>query len=347
MSLLGSEELPHRFGVSKRGFTLGTQESHHNAGGESAATATAASSLKAAAAVGSTGVGPTGITGHTHLISMIGSPVEHSASPATHSLAYKKVGIDAVFLVFDVGVEGLPAVMAAFREMGGWDSTTVTMPCKQAIIPFLDDMSEAARLMGAVNIVKKEADGRIVGYNSDGEGFMNNLIKQGVQVEGATMTLVGPGGAGSAVLVQAALDGVARLDVFARKDGTSYRHALELADKVQEATSCAVAVYPLEDREQLKASIAESDILANCTNVGMGDSTDTPVPAEFLQSHLAVADAIYMPPETQLLKDARAAGCRTFNGLGMLDQQAVAADRIRFGIEIPIDEIRAELNSAQ
>ena len=218
------------------------------------------------------------------------------------------------------------------------------MPCKQAIIPYLDDLSEAARLMGAVNVVKKEDDGRIVGYNSDGEGFMNNLIKNGVQVEGSTMTLIGPGGAGSAILVQAALDGVAKLNVFARKGGASYNHALELQERVEGATSCKVSVYPLEDKDQLKASIAELDILANCSSVGMGEGCcDTPVPAEFLVPTLAVADVIYTPPETQLLKDAKAVGCRTFNGLGMLDQQAVAADRIRFGVEIPIDEVRAEL----
>lgn len=159
------------------------------------------------------------------------------------------------------------------------------------------------------------------------------------------MVLVGPGGAGSAILVQAALDGVAQLDVFAREGGKSYAHALELAQRVQEATSCAVNVYALEDADQLRASIAQADILANCTNVGMGkDNAETPVPAEFLHAKVAVADVIYTPPETQLLKDAQAAGCRTFNGLGMLDEQAVAADKIRFGVEIPIDEIRAELN---
>lgn len=285
------------------------------------------------------------ITGHTHLVSMIGSPVEHSASPATHSLAYEKMGIDAVFLVFDVTAEELPQVMSAFRVMDGWDSTTVTMPCKQAIIPLLDGLSEAAELMGTVNVVKKEADGRIVGYNSDGEGFMNNLIKHGVKVQGATMTLIGPGGAGSAILVQAALDGVAQLDVFAREGGASYTHAQELKDRVEKATSCKVNIYPLEDKEQLKRSISTSDILANCSNVGMGGNcADTPVPAEFLVPSLVVADVIYTPPETQLLKDAKALGCETYNGLGMLDQQAVAADRIRFGVEIPIDEVRAELS---
>lgn len=110
----------------------------------------------------------TGITGHTHMVAMIGSPVEHSASPATHSLAYQKMGIDAVFLVFDVGIEEMPKVIDAFRVMKGWVSTTVTMPLKQAVIPYLDELSDVASLMGSVNMIKKENDGRLVGHNTDG-----------------------------------------------------------------------------------------------------------------------------------------------------------------------------------
>lgn len=286
------------------------------------------------------------ISGKTHLVSMIGSPVSHSVSPATHSLAYKKLGIDAVFLVFDIGNEDLPAVMSAFRAMDGWDSTTVTMPCKQAIIPFLDDLSPEAKLSGAVNVVKKEIDGRIVGYNADGAGFMNNLINHHVKIAGSTMTLLGPGGAGSAILAQAALDGVARIDAFARKGGSSYTEAFALKERIEQATSCKVNIYPFEDEAQLKRSIEESDILANCTNVGMGNgNTDTPIPSSLIKPGMIVAEVINTPRETQLLKEAKKLGCRTFGGLGMNDQQAVVADKIRFDIEIPIEEIRAELSS--
>lgn len=298
----------------------------------------------------------TGITGHTHMVAMIGSPVEHSASPATHSLAYKKLGIDAVFLVFDVTEPDLPNVIGAFRAMKGWVSTTVTMPLKQAVIPYLDDLSDEARLIGSVNMITKESDGRLVGHNTDGKGFMNNLEKNGVTVKGATMTLVGPGGAGSAIFVQAALDGVARLDVFAREGGKSYRYALllkeniekALKDKVEESkdtTNCQITIYSLENKDQLKQSISESDILANGTNIGMGEgNNETPVAQDLLRPGMVVADVIYAPIETQLLKDAKALGCKTFNGLGMLDEQAVVADKIRFGVEIPIREIRAELS---
>ena len=286
----------------------------------------------------------TGITGHTHLVAMIGSPVEHSASPATHSLAYKKMGIDAVFLVFDVQEHDLPNVIGAFRAMKGWVSTTVTMPLKQAVIPYLDELSDAARLMSSVNMIKKEEDGRLVGHNTDGQGFVSNLKKHETEIKDKVMTLIGVGGAGSAIFVQSALDGLARLDVFAREGGKSYKHAYELKETVEKACECQINIYPLEDKDQLRRSITESDILANGTNVGMGEgNTETPIPVDLIKPGMTVADVIYSPLETQLLKDAKAKGCKIINGLGMLNEQAVVADRIRFGIEIPIEEIKAEL----
>lgn len=285
----------------------------------------------------------TEISGTTHMVTMIGSPVSHSVSPATHTLAYKKMGIDSVFLVFDIGVEDLPVVMGAFRVMKGWDSTTVTMPCKQAIIPFLDELSPAAELAGAVNVVTKE-DGKIVGHNADGAGFMNNLANQGVKIKGATMTLLGPGGAGSAILAQAALDGVVRIDAFARRGGRSYFNGAELKKRVEAATDCVVNIYAIEDEDQLHRSIAESDILANCTDVGMGEgNTDVPINPNLIKPGMVVAEAINTPRITQLLKEAERRGCTIYGGLGMNDQQAVVADKIRYGVEIPIKEIRAEL----
>lgn len=287
----------------------------------------------------------TGITGHTHMVAMIGSPVEHSASPATHSLAYRKLGIDAVFLVFDVGKDEVERVLSAFRVMKGWISTTVTMPLKQAVIPFLDELSEEAKLIGSVNMIKKEDDGHLVGYNTDGKGFVNNLMKHNVKLAGATMTLVGPGGAGSAIFVQAALDGISKINVFAREGGRSYKHAIELKEKVEKVCPCEICLCSLENKELLRQSIQESNILVNATNVGMGEgNTDTPVPPEYIKQGMVVADVIYSPAETQLLKEAKVRGCMVLNGMGMLDEQAVVADQIRFGIKIPIEEIRAELS---
>ena len=286
------------------------------------------------------------ISGHTHLISLIGNPIRHSKSPVTHSVSFEKLGVDTVYLAFNIGPEDLPDVLNAMRRMDGWDGSNVTMPCKQAIIPYLDGLSDAAELMGAVNVLQKTEDGKLIGHNSDGAGFWENLRKHGVDPKGKTVTVTGPGGAGSAIWVQGALDGAAKIHVFAREGGPSYQHTLELLPKVIEKTGCDVQLHPFEDIEALKAAIAESDILANATPVGMGDgSTDSPVPADFIKEGMVVADAIYFPLMTQLLQDAEAKGCQVVTGIGMMNEQAAVGEKIWYGVDMPIDDVTAELNA--
>ncbi|MDO4400009.1 MAG: shikimate dehydrogenase [Coriobacteriia bacterium] len=286
------------------------------------------------------------ISGHTHLISLIGNPIRHSKSPVTHSVSFEKLGIDAVYLAFNITPEDLPDVLAAMRRMDGWDGSNVTMPCKQAIIPYLDGLSDAAELMGAVNVLQKTEDGKLIGHNTDGAGFWENLKKNGVEAEGKTVTVTGPGGAGSAIWVQGALNGAAKIHIFARQDGPSYKHTLELLDAVVAKTGCDVQLHPFEDKEAMKAAIAESDILANATNVGMGaDNTESPVPAEFIKDGMVVADAIYFPLMTQLLQDAEAKGCQVITGIGMMNEQAAVGEKIWYGVDMPIDEVTAELNA--
>lgn len=286
------------------------------------------------------------ISGHTKLVSLLGKPIRHSASPITHSISFELSGVNAVYLAFEVENDGLADVTAAMRKMDGWVGSNVTMPNKQAIIPHLDGLSDAARLMGAVNVIEKTEDCKLIGHNTDGAGFMENLRKHGFDPQGKTMTLTGPGGAGSAILVQAALDGIATLHVFARENGPSYNHSKEIIPGVAEQTGCNIILHPFEDKEAMKAAIAESDVLANATNVGMGedDCTDTPVPAEFLRKDLVVADCIYHPFKTQLLQDAEAAGAQTVGGIGMMNEQAALGEKIWFGIDMPIDQVTAEIN---
>lgn len=284
------------------------------------------------------------IDGRTRLITLLGSPVQHSASPAIHTLSFRKLGLNAVYLAFDVQPEGLSAAIGALRIMEGWDGSNVTMPCKQAVISLLDELSPAARLMGAVNVIRKEASGRLTGHNTDGAGFMQNLLKHGANPKGAHMTLLGPGGAGSAILVQAALDGVAHIDVFAREGGASYLHARGLIARVKASASCEIELHDITDKDALLSAVAHSDILANATNVGMGETcTETPVPADMVRPGMIVADAVYLPRETQLIRDAAARGCTVVPGLGMLLQQAAEGERIWYGVDMPTDEIAAQL----
>lgn len=286
------------------------------------------------------------INGHTLLVSLLGNPIRHSKSPVTHSVSFELMGIDAVYLAFNVNPEDLPQVTDAFRRMDGWVGSNVTMPCKQAIIPCLDGLSPAAELMGAVNVVEKTADNKLIGHNSDGAGFWQNMSKQGVEVEGKTVTVIGPGGAGSAIWVEAALRGAKKINIFARQDGPSYNHTKDLMPGVIERTGCDVQLLAFEDKDAMKAAVAESDILANASSVGMGyDCTDTPVPAEFIKEGMVVGDAVYLPLETQLLKDAAAKGCQCVGGIGMMNEQAAIGEKIWFDIDMPMDAITAELNS--
>lgn len=285
------------------------------------------------------------ISGYTKLVGLIGSPVAHSMSPATHNLSFEHLGLDVAYMAFDVKQDTLEYVIRAFKNMGGVAGTNVTMPCKKAVIPYLDELSDAARLMGAVNVVKFE-DGKAIGHNTDGMGFMTNLRKNGLETVGSRMTLIGPGGAGSAIIVQAALDGVAHIDVFARENGPSYNASCNLLPRVKEETGCELVLHAFENKDEMRECIDASDILINASSVGMGHNcTDTPVSADFLRSDLNVADTVYLSRETQLILNAKKLGCRVCPGIGMMVEQAAAGEKIWFGVDMPIDLIQKTLFS--
>lgn len=282
------------------------------------------------------------INGHTHLISLLGKPVRHSSSPAMHTFAFKETGVDSIFVAFDVASEDLPEILSAMRRMNGWDGSSVTMPCKQAIIPLLDGLSTSAELAGAVNVIKKTSDNKLIGYNSDGMGFMRGLKRHNVDIENSVLTLLGPGGAGSAIFVQAALDGVPEIHLFARKGGSSYSHVLKMLEPIKEKTGCNIQLHPFEDKSVLAETIKKSDILVNATNIGMGENNEeTPIPDDLIKSGMVVADVIYFPRKTKLLEIADAKNCKIITGMEMLIGQAVEAEKIWYDVDMPLDKIHA------
>lgn len=240
------------------------------------------------------------ITGTTGLTALLGSPVAHSISPQMHNEAFRLLKLDYRYLAFDVAPDDLPKAVEGLTSIHirGFN---LTMPHKTAILPLMDELTPAARLAGAVNTVINE-DGRLIGHTTDGIGYMRSVRDAGCDIIGKTMTLLGAGGAATAICVQAALDGVAAIHMFKRKNLT-WDDTVKFIDRITKETGCQIMLHDITDRDTLGSCMKESAILTNATNVGMGKDTDASVvPADLLFPELTVSDIIYNPRETLLLR---------------------------------------------
>ena len=280
------------------------------------------------------------ISGTTKLVGLLGSPVTQSMSPAMHTASFAKMGIDAVYLGFDVQPEQLESVVKGFAE-AGVTGYNVTMPCKTKVLPYLDELTPVAELMGAVNTVVIK-DGKSIGDNTDGAGFVRNMQLHGFEPEGKVITVAGAGGAGSAVFTQLALDGVVAINIFNRHDDfwdVTQKKIMELSSK----TGVPMVLGDLDDKELLARAIKNSDLFVNATRVGMAPIEDECVIDEdMLHEGLFVADTVYEPRETKLIRMAKEHNLQTAPGLGMLLQQAALGEKIWFDVDMPTDYIEEE-----
>ncbi len=285
---------------------------------------------------------PQRITGHTELIGLIATPIRHSKSPMMHNTAFEALGLDYAYLAFDFQPDQLEDAVKGLKALGakGWN---VSMPYKTAIIPLLDEISEVSRLCESVNTVINR-DGKLYGTVTDGTGYMSALADQGFDIKGKKMTVLGCGGAATAICIQAALDGVKEISIFNANDSFFHR-AEENAAKINTNTSCVAHAYPLEDTERLRAEIASSALLANATNVGMGklEGVSLITDKTMLRPGLICTDVIYTPEETAFLKLAKEAGCPTMNGTGMVLYQGAASFKLWTGMDMPIDAVKEVL----
>lgn len=279
------------------------------------------------------------ITGHTVLTALLGSPVAHSISPMMHNEAFQLLGLDYAYLAFDVTLEKLKTVVEALKIMN-CRGFNCTMPHKTLVCEYVDHLSDAARLIGAVNTVVND-NGILTGHNTDGIGYMQSVKAAGHDIIGKNMTLLGVGGAATAILAQAALDGVKKINVFNRKS-PSFEKALPFIDRINRDTNCEVSLYDIEDETMLRACLKDSQILTNGTSVGMAPNTEATLIRDVSMFHedLIVSDVIYNPEETLLMKQAKEACCKTFNGLYMLLYQGAEAFKIWTGKEMPVEPIK-------
>lgn len=279
------------------------------------------------------------ITGHTKLTGLLGSPVAHSRSPLMHNEAFSQLGLDYAYLAFDVKEEGLETAVEGLKVLGarGWN---VTMPDKNKMYNLADRLSIASEISQSVNTIVNE-DGILVGYTTDGVGFMRAVREEGQDIIGKKMVVFGAGGAAAAIVVQAALDGVAEISIFNRR-GKSFERMEKIIARLEKNTTCRLALYENRDKEKLKDEIAESDILVNATSVGMAPNVGESVILDKSMFHpnLFVYDVIYNPQETMLMRLAKEAGCKTAGGLSMLLYQGAESFKLWTGKEMPTEIIK-------
>lgn len=278
------------------------------------------------------------IDGRTSLYALFGTPVGHSGSPAMYNFCFQHDGINAAYMAFDVNVDDMEQVMQAvklFRIQGG----NFTMPVKNIASELCDEITPAARLVGACNVFVNK-DGKICGDVTDGKGFIKNLEVNGITVKGKKLVVLGAGGAATAVQVSAALEGAAEIAIFCRDD-QFYPRAEETERKLKgECPDTKVTVTRLEESEKLAEAIQNCDILVNATSVGMKPMDDmTLVDPSLLRKDLVVADTVYNPEKTKLILDAEAAGCKAaIGGKGMLLWQGALNYEFYTGKAMPVEE---------
>ena len=282
------------------------------------------------------------ITGHTELIGLMAYPIRHSSSPAMQNEAFAKMGFDYAYLAFEVDNDNLEDAIRSIRALK-MRGSNVSMPNKTVVHKYLDHLSPAAELTGAVNTIVND-DGVLTGHITDGTGFMAALRDNAIDVIGKKMTIVGAGGAATAIEIQAALDGVAEISVFNRKD-EFWERAQRNVDVINEKTDCRAELFDLDYLEILKAEIADSCLFVNATGMGMKPlEGKTYIPdASYLRPDLIVADVVYSPAETALLKMAKQVGCKCMNGFGMMLFQGSAAFELWTGKPMPIEYMKETL----
>ncbi|OQW33111.1 MAG: shikimate dehydrogenase [Nitrospira sp. SG-bin1] len=279
------------------------------------------------------------IDAHTQFCGVIGNPVGHSLSPAIHNAAFRKLGLNYVYLAWQV--EAIGDAIKGLRALGNFRGASVTIPHKVAAISFLDQVDPTAQRIGAINTIVAEK-AALTGYNTDATGALRALRQSGVELQGRRIVVLGSGGAARAIaFVLSAESGAEKLTLLGIDDS----ERTSLAQEVRAETMLTIEDFHL-DETTLRRVLPDAHVLIHCTPVGMSPKIDVScVPASLLHADLSVMDIVYNPLETRLLKDAKRAGCKTIAGLEMFLNQAVAQFELWTNQSAPVDVMRMVLES--
>ena len=273
------------------------------------------------------------------LTGLIGWPVEHSQSPAMHNAAFAAAGLDGRYVLLPVAPERIAEAVIGLRALG-FRGANVTVPHKQAVIPFLDALTPEARAIGAVNTIVVQKDGALLGTNTDAAGFWEDLRAQNVILSPTEKTMVlGAGGSARAVVYALASHDIP-VQVLARRPEQATNLVTSLQEHLPATAQLSAHAWP-----QIRQLAPQTRLIVNCTPVGMSPHTNaTPWPdaLPFLPQHI-VYDLIYNPRQTVLMAQARAAGARAHHGLGMLVRQGARAWTLWTGQTAPVAVMQAAL----
>lgn len=279
------------------------------------------------------------IDAQTKFCGVIGNPVGHSLSPAIHNAAFRTLGLNFVYLAWQV--EAIGDAVKGLRALGNFRGASVTIPHKVAVIPFLDQVETTAQRIGAINTIVA-GKGTLTGYNTDATGARMALKAGGVALTGRHIVILGSGGAARAIaFALAAESGVEKLTLLGIEDAERIRLAQDIR-----STAMVTVEDSYLDESTLRRVLPAAQILIHCTPVGMSPKAEaTCVPASLLHPDLAVMDIVYNPRETRLLREAGLAGCKTISGLDMFLNQAVAQFELWTDQPAPVEVMRRVLES--
>lgn len=271
------------------------------------------------------------IRGETKVLGIFGYPVKHTFSPLIHNAAFRNKGLDYVYLPFEVKPEDLKKATEAIRALNLL-GVSVTVPHKETIIPFLDEVSEEALLSGAVNTILNR-DGSLVGYNTDGEGYMKSLKNDtGFDPKGKTVLILGAGGACKGILTSLAMRSPESIFIANRTLSRASRLVKAFQGKFPDVELKSIDLKI----DNLKRCLQKTHLLINATTMGMEGKETVEIPLESLPKNGIVSDIVYKPLDTPMIKQAESLGIKIHKGLGMLLEQGALAFKIWTGVEAPV-----------
>jgi len=279
------------------------------------------------------------IKGDTRIVGLFGYPVTHTLSPLMHNAAFEEMGLNFVYIPFQVKPSQLKVATEAIRALN-IRGINVTIPHKERIIDYLDEISEEAKLIGAVNTIVNE-EGRLIGYNTDGEGFVKSLYKEGFSLQGKRVFLIGGGGAALAIAVFLIKEKVSYLVIANR----TYSRAEKLFRKLKDIAPSSVRLKLLKFEERNSfPKRKDIDLVINATSLGMYEKDSSPVDVESFQASTYIYDIVYNR-KTKLLEEAEKRGMKCKGGLDMLIYQGALSFKLWTGKDAPVEKMKEILKN--